>query len=279
MTPLTNRFAPRTSPTGLAIALLLASALALPPAAEAQRAVRRDGGGSAAGSGGSSGGSGDSSGGSSRRNPESSTPSAPSSGGSTAPRGSGGTASSTPSGNGASGGERSRRGSSDDVPTYSRPREGQTATGTAVARRGAPPSGGGTDIIYVPGGGYYPWGYGGFGFGGYYGSSYDPWYNYYNYYNSYSYYDPSYGGGQYSSGNYGDASLRIKVRPRDASVYADGYYVGRVDDFDGMFQRLHIEPGPHRIEIRADGYETLEFEVRLLPDRTLTYEGELRPRP
>ena len=56
MTPLTNRFAPRTSPTGLVIALLLASALVLPPEAEAQRAVRRDGGGSAAGD--SSAGSG-----------------------------------------------------------------------------------------------------------------------------------------------------------------------------------------------------------------------------
>lgn len=270
MTPLTNRFAPRTSPTGLAIALLLASALALPPGAEAQRAVRRDGGGSAGG---------DSSAGSGRRNPAPSAPSGPSSsggsssGGSSSPTGESGSTASTPSGNGTSGGERSRRGSSDDVPTYSRPREGQTATGTAVARRGPPPSGGDTDIIYVPGGGYYPWGYGGFGFGGYYGSSYDPWYN------DHPYYDPSYGGGQYDSGYHGDASLRIKVKPRDASVYADGYYVGRVDDFDGMFQRLHIESGPHRIEIRADGYDTLEFEVRLLPDRTLTYEGELRPRP
>ena len=42
---------------------------------------------------------------------------------------------------------------------------------------------------------------------------------------------------------------------------------------------LHIEPGPHRIEIRADGYETLEFEVRLLPDKTTTYEGELKRLP
>ncbi len=279
MTPYTNRLTPRAAP---ALALLLASALALPPAVEAQRAVRRDGGGSAAGSGGSSGGSGGSPGGSSRRNPGSSAPSGPSSGGSTAasggsaaPRGSGGsTTASTASGSGASNGERSRRGDPDDVPTYSRPREGQPSTGTAVARRGAPPYGGGTDIIYVPRGGYYPWGYGGFGFGGYYGGYYDPWYLGYG---GYGAYDPYYSGQYY--GNDGDAALRLKVKPRDATVYADGYYVGRVDDFDGMFQRLHIEAGPHRIEIRADGYETLEFEVRLLPGRTLTYEAELRPRP
>ena len=152
-------------------------------------------------------------------------------------------------------------------PAYSRPRGNQPATGTAVARRGAPPYGDGDDIdIYVPGG-YYPWGYGGFGFGGYYGGYYDPWYGYDAYY-----------GGQPYYANIGDGSLRLKVKPREATVYVDGYYVGRVDDFDGMFQRLHIEPGPHRIEIRADGYETLEFEVRMLPDRTTTYEGELKRR-
>ncbi len=34
-------------------------------------------------------------------------------------------------------------------------------------------------------------------------------------------------------------------------MYVDGYYVGRVDDFDGLFQRLHLASGPHRLEIRA----------------------------
>jgi hypothetical protein len=38
-----------------------------------------------------------------------------------------------------------------------------------------------------------------------------------------------------------DASLRIEVTPRDAEVYVDGYYAGTVDDFDGTFQRLHID--------------------------------------
>ena len=50
----------------------------------------------------------------------------------------------------------------------------------------------------------------------------------------------------------------------------DGYYAGAVDDFDGTFQKLKLEPGPHRIEIRLEGYETLSFEVRILPDKTLT---------
>jgi hypothetical protein len=46
-----------------------------------------------------------------------------------------------------------------------------------------------------------------------------------------------------------------------------------------VFQRLHIETGPHRIELRANGYEPLSFEVNIQPDRTLTYKGELKKLP
>ncbi|MGC4084121.1 MAG: PEGA domain-containing protein [Vicinamibacterales bacterium] len=49
-----------------------------------------------------------------------------------------------------------------------------------------------------------------------------------------------------------------------------------MDDYDGAFQRLRLEPGPHRIEIRLDGYEPLSFEIRIQPDRTVTYKGELQ---
>jgi hypothetical protein len=159
------------------------------------------------------------------------------------------------------------------VPAYRRPRNGRNATGEAVER---PPmsTGGGTTVIVRNGGyggGYYPWGYGGLGFGGYYGSGYyDPfWYD-----------DYGYGSGSGYGYGYGfDGALKVKVKPRDASVYVDGYFAGRVDDFDGIFQRLRIESGPHRVEIRMDGYEPLAFEVRIQPDRTMTYKGELKRVP
>jgi len=57
----------------------------------------------------------------------------------------------------------------------------------------------------------------------------------------------------------------------------DGYYAGQVDDFDGVIQRLELESGPHRIEIRAVGFEPLVVEVRVQPGRTITYHGDLRP--
>ena len=131
-------------------------------------------------------------------------------------------------------------------------------------------------MIIVPGGyGFYPWGYGGLGLGGYYGGYYDPLDPYgYGGYGGYGY--GPYGGGSYSRQDDDDGAVRIKVKPREASVYVDGYYVGHVDDFDGVLQRLHLASGPHRLEIRAPEYETLTVDVRIIPDETITYRGEMR---
>jgi hypothetical protein len=36
------------------------------------------------------------------------------------------------------------------------------------------------------------------------------------------------------------SSLQLQVTPRETEVFVDGYFAGRVDDFDGRFQRLPI---------------------------------------
>jgi PEGA domain-containing protein len=173
---------------------------------------------------------------------------------------------------------RSGEGTREGVPEFSRPRDGASTAGTAIARpAGSTPPKGGTNYVIVPGGYYgygYPYGYGYYGgysgyYGGYYDPFYDPWYG--GYYSSYSY--PQSSGFSYASD---DGALRLKIKPRNAEVYVDGYYVGLVDEFDGIFQRLHIEPGAHRIEVRAAGYETLVFEVKISPEHTTTYQGELK---
>jgi len=69
------------------------------------------------------------------------------------------------------------------------------------------------------------------------------------------------------------------VQPRDAEVYVDGYYAGIVDDFDGVWQRLRLDDGGHRIEIRAPGLNPLTFDVMVQPGRTITYRGDLRVIP
>ena len=120
------------------------------------------------------------------------------------------------------------------------------------------------------------------------GAFYDPgWYDPY-YYGGYygGGYGGSYGGGYgggyqggYGSSSYGrgpTGALRLKIKPRDAQVYVDGYFVGVVDDFDGVFQKLGIDAGGHRIEIKAPGHETISFDVLITPNETVTYKGELR---
>ena len=70
-------------------------------------------------------------------------------------------------------------------------------------------------------------------------------------------------------------ALRLKVKPDTGSVYLDGELVGLVNKYDGLFQKLHLDGGNHRVEIRAPGYKTLTFNVRIESGHTETYRGEL----
>jgi hypothetical protein len=74
---------------------------------------------------------------------------------------------------------------------------------------------------------------------------------------------PTYG--RYVS--YGD--LRLRDFPPDAEVYVDGYYAGRVDDFDGFFQRLTLEVGPHEIQVAGERYGSQVFDVYVDPYNTI----------
>ncbi|MPY87734.1 MAG: PEGA domain-containing protein [Luteitalea sp.] len=171
------------------------------------------------------------------------------------------------------------------APEYSRPRGNSPVVGHAVPRRGV--SGGGGSTIIVRPRSYYPWG---FGWGS--GYFYDPLWWGGGYWNPYwgpawgGYWGhglgPGYSGGPGYHGGYGAyvpddrGSLRLKVRPREAEVFVEGDFVGQVDDFDGAFQRLHLPPGRHEIQVEAPGYAPLEFSVLIVRDQTVTYRGELK---
>ena len=95
-------------------------------------------------------------------------------------------------------------------------------------------------------------------------------------------YDPfGYGYGYgYPAGGYAApvpayGGVRITKAPRDAEVYVDGYYAGTVDNFDGRFQRLNLEPGPHQIEVRS-GSDSRRFVVQGPSGRTMTYQADLQ---
>jgi hypothetical protein len=141
-----------------------------------------------------------------------------------------------------------------------------------VAPRGGPVYRGG----YYNRGYYYPR----YSFGFYTGwPYYSPYYYPYGYYG----YGYPYGyGGYYGVGGYygGDSraarglgSVQIKDAPKHAQVFADGYYAGNVDDFDGVFQHLDLEAGEHHIEIRPEGQQPIAFDVNVQPGETITYHA------
>jgi hypothetical protein len=196
---------------------------------------------------------------------------------------------SPPSRDASGGAEANNTAGAREVPNWSRPRGDRPVTGTAVERTGPPPSRDGYyrgryyDPFYYGYGGfgspyysyYYPYGFGlGYGlYSGFGGLYYDPWDPFYSGYAGYM------GSGSYSSGVYNtrdQGNLKLKVKPRNAKVYVDGFFVGLVDEFDGAFQKLALNGGRHKVEVRAEGYETAEFDVLITPDQTVTFQGELK---
>ena len=110
------------------------------------------------------------------------------------------------------------------------------------------------------------------------GGYYRPYYPYYA--SPYWFGDPWYGGYYPPYGYYGwepEASVRVEVTPRDAEVYVDGYYAGTVDDFDGSFQRLRVEPGEHEIAIFREGFRTFRQKAYLARDNTFRIRQALAP--
>ena len=104
----------------------------------------------------------------------------------------------------------------------------------------------------------------------YYRSYYRPYY-FAPFYGSY-FYPPPFYWYPYAQAGYGyradGASLRIQVTPRDTEVFIDSYYAGTADDFDGLFQRLHVEPGAHDITLYREGYRTVRQRVYIQPTGT-----------
>ena len=122
------------------------------------------------------------------------------------------------------------------------------------------------------GGFYYPsfyraslyYGYGGY-YDRYYGSYYGGWPSYQV--------PPYYGYARYDL----SGTVRTQVAPRQTEVFIDGYYAGTVDDFDGVFQRLHIEPGDHDIELYLPGHRPHQQRVYVQPGRTFNIRHTMEP--
>jgi hypothetical protein len=100
----------------------------------------------------------------------------------------------------------------------------------------------------------------------------------YGYGFGYSTYGPGYVpdvgvGSPYSQPEQVEGRLYLRVIPGTAQVFVDGLYVGVADDFSGS--GLSLDAGPRRVELRADGYETVTFDVRIVPGETVSYRKDL----
>lgn len=102
---------------------------------------------------------------------------------------------------------------------------------------------------------------------------YDPWFNPYG--SGYGWYPPYAYGQAYEPG----ASLRVQAEPRETEVFVDGYYAGSVDDFDGFFQRLHLESGEHEVTLYLAGHRTARQSVYLQPGRMFRIRHTMEALP
>ena len=128
------------------------------------------------------------------------------------------------------------------------------ATPSAAQRRGGVIHRGPSTHVVI-GGGFYTgpyWGY--YGYDPFFWGSFG-WYPY-----RWGYYPPPW---YYSGPAVDGASLRLQVKPKDAQVYLDGFFAGIVDDFDGIFQRLHVQPGEHELVLYLKGYKSVKQSIRL----------------
>jgi len=101
---------------------------------------------------------------------------------------------------------------------------------------------------------------------GYYGYPYYP----YSSYGAYALPPPAY---VTAVPGYSYGGVRIQGAPPDAQVFADGYYVGIVRDFDGALQHMNLTAGAHTIEIRPAGVPPISFQVNVNPGQTITYHA------
>jgi len=73
--------------------------------------------------------------------------------------------------------------------------------------------------------------------------------------------------------------LQLQVQPVHAEVVVDGCVVGTVAEFDSVLGRLRLPEGQHWLDIWAEGYAPLIFEVRIRVGETIRYPGALQPLP
>lgn len=69
--------------------------------------------------------------------------------------------------------------------------------------------------------------------------------------------------------------VSFQISPAGAEIFVDGQRAGTVDQFTPTSQPLGLAAGPHRIEIRAAGYKSMDFDVDIVAGQVIPYQGTL----
>lgn len=93
----------------------------------------------------------------------------------------------------------------------------------------------------------------------------------------YRYSYPAYGYGDYGRPAVAYGAISFQLNPGNAAVYVDGNYVGEAIEFGDSTRPLSLTAGTHRIELDAEGFEPVAFDVNVLPGQLLPYQGSLQP--
>jgi hypothetical protein len=127
----------------------------------------------------------------------------------------------------------------------------------------------------------FPYGYFGLGYGYGYPYGYDSY--------DYGYGDPGYysaapapapAPGTYapnysSSDSSQQGGMSFDIQPVDAAVFLDGKYVGAATDFGPQQPPLTVAAGRHHLDLRAQGYQTMSFDVTVVAGQVLPYQGAM----
>lgn len=98
-------------------------------------------------------------------------------------------------------------------------------------------------------------------------SRYDPF--------AYPRYDSYYGYGMPSRADYG--GLSFDIQPYDAALFIDGVYVGTAADFSRYTAPLTLAVGLHHIDLTAEGFQTMSFDITVVGGQVIPYQGTLPP--
>jgi len=69
--------------------------------------------------------------------------------------------------------------------------------------------------------------------------------------------------------------VTFDIQPTNAAVYVDGKYIGTVAEFSPQQPPLSLTLGRHHVDIRAQGFQTMSFDMDVVPGQVTPYQGAM----